>query len=95
MTPNVDAVILVGVFIIGIIVLILLLIFYKEARIRSRWRLIWTLVASVLDFLVLIAAEGLVMIQHLPSSVEPAVTDYYLGIPLCLYGFVVAVLAFL
>ncbi|GHO88771.1 zinc ribbon domain-containing protein [Dictyobacter formicarum] len=90
-----DAVILIGVVIIGVIALILLLIYYKQARIRSGWRAVWILVASVLSFLILLASEGILMIQHLSDKTEAYLQNFYIGIPLCIYGLVVTVLAFI
>lgn len=95
LTPTVDAVILIGVVIIGIIALILLLTYYKEARLRSGWRAVWILVASVLAFLVLLASEGILMAQHLPVKKADYLQNLYIGIPLFIYGVVIAILAFI
>ncbi|GLV58535.1 hypothetical protein KDH_53660 [Dictyobacter sp. S3.2.2.5] len=90
-----DAVLLIGVVLIGIIALILLLIYHKQARLRSGKRTIWIGVASVLAFLVLIASEGILMAQHFPDEREAYLQNIYLGIPLFMYGVVIAVLAFI
>ncbi|GCE05281.1 hypothetical protein [Dictyobacter aurantiacus] len=95
LSENSDGVLLIGVFLIGIIALILLLIYHKQARLRSGKRAIWIVVASVLAFLVLIASEIILMDQRLSSAREDYLRNIYLGIPLFVYGVVVAVLAFL
>ncbi|GCE26927.1 hypothetical protein KDA_24110 [Dictyobacter alpinus] len=87
--------IIFGGLLFGLVVLFLLLILYKQARLKSGWRVVWTLTATVLEFFALLISESLLMAQHHPDKVEQAMQNYYLGIPLCVYGLVVTVIAFI
>lgn len=80
---------------LGLVILILLLIFYKEPRLKIRWRTLSALGVTVLGFFALFIGESLLMAQRYPQTVADHMQNYYLGIPLCIYGLAMTVIAFI
>ena len=87
--------IIFGGLLLGLVILVLLLILYKEPRLKTGWRVIGSLGVTVLGFFALFIGEALFMAHKYPTGIESNMQNYYLGIPLAIYGLAMAVVAFL
>ncbi|GER88255.1 hypothetical protein KDW_24170 [Dictyobacter vulcani] len=87
--------IIFGGLLLGLVILVLLLILYKEPRLKTGWRVIGSLGVTVLGFFALFIGEALFMTHKYPTAIESHMQNYYLGIPLGIYGLAMAVVAFL